>query len=248
MRTIFDSHLHIIDPRFPLIENQGFLPAPFTCVDYLKKVQDLNVKGGAIVSGSFQGFDQDYLIDSLKKLGKNFVGVTQLPHDTSDEEIIKLNAVGVKAIRFNVKRGGSEDVSRLDYFARRVHDLVGWHSELYIDSLNLPAISSTLEKLPAVSVDHLGLSKEGFKNLLPLVEKGVRVKATGFGRVELDVASAIRSIYAVNPDALMFGTDLPSTRAMRPYDHSDIEIIYNTLSKDQADKVLYKNALEWYLK
>ncbi|OOC61561.1 amidohydrolase family protein [Paenibacillus ihbetae] len=248
MRTIFDTHLHIIDPRFPLIENQGFLPEPFTCKDYLDKVQELNVMGGAIVSGSFQGFDQNYLIDSLQKLGENFVGVTQLPHDTSDEEIIRLHGYGVRGIRFNVKRGGSEDISRLDYFARRVHELVGWHAELYIDSTSLPEIATTLEKLPAVSVDHLGLSREGFNNLLSLVDKGVRVKATGFGRVDLDVTEAIRSIYSINPDALMFGTDLPSTRAKRPYDHSDIELIYNTLDKDQAEKVLYKNAINWYMK
>ncbi|BAU27291.1 putative TIM-barrel fold metal-dependent hydrolase [Aneurinibacillus soli] len=248
MRTIFDTHLHIIDPRFPLIENQGFLPNTFTCQDYLNNVQELHSKGGAIVSGSFQGFDQSYLIDSLQKLGTNFVGVTQLPHDTSDEEIIKLDNYGVRAIRFNVKRGGSEDISRLDYFARRVYELVGWHAELYIDSNSLPEIASTLNTLPAVSIDHLGLSKEGFKHLLSLVDKGVRVKATGFGRVELHVEQAIRSIYSVNPDALMFGTDLPSTRAKRPYNHSDIELIYNTLGEEQAEKVLYKNAIKWYLK
>ncbi len=248
MRTIFDAHLHIIDPRFPLIENQGFIPDAFTCKDYVNKVQDLNSRGGAVVSGSFQGFDQSYLIDSLQKLGENFVGVTQLPHDTSDEEIIRLHGYGVRAIRFNVKRGGSEDISQLDYSARRVYELVGWHAELYIDTTSLPEIASTLEKLPAVSVDHLGLSKEGFNHLLALVDKGVRVKATGFGRVELDVAQAIRSIYSVNPDALMFGTDLPSTRAKRPYHHSDIELICNTLGQEQAEKVLYKNAINWYLK
>lgn len=248
MRTIFDAHLHIIDPRFPLLENQGFLPNPFTCQDYLNNVQDLHSKGGAIVSGSFQGFDQSYLIDSLQKLGANFVGVTQLPYDTSDEKIIKLDNYGVRAIRFNVKRGGSEDISRLDYFARRVYELVGWHAELYMDSSSLPEIASTLKALPAVSIDHLGLSKEGFKHLLSLVDKGVRVKATGFGRVDLHVEQAIRSIYSVNPDALMFGTDLPSTRAKRPYSHSDIELIYNTLEEEQAEKVLYKNAIKWYLR
>ncbi|WP_277376143.1 amidohydrolase family protein [Paenibacillus polymyxa] len=248
MRTIFDTHLHIIDPRFPLIKNQGFSPNPFTCKDYLEKVQHLNIKGGTVVSGSFQGFNQTYLIDSLQKLGKNFVGVTQLPHDTSDEEIIRLNGYGVRAIRFNVKRGGSEDLSHLEYFARRVHELVGWHAELYIDSISLSEIATTLVNLPAVSVDHLGLSKEGFNNLLSLVDKGVRVKATGFGRVELDVAQAIRCIYSVNPDALMFGTDLPSTRAKRPYNHSDIELIYNTLDEKQTEKVLYKNAINWYMK
>ncbi|HJV45823.1 MAG TPA: amidohydrolase family protein [Bacillota bacterium] len=248
MRTIFDAHFHIIDPRFPLIENEGFIPDPFTCKDYLDKVQDLCIKGGAVVSGSFQGFDQSYLIDSLQKLGGNFVGVTQIPFDTSDEEIVRLNTYGVRAIRFNVKRGGSEDLSHLDYFARKVHELVGWHVELYIDSTSLPEISPILEKLPAVSIDHLGLSKEGFHSLLSLVDKGVRVKATGFGRVDLNIEQAIRSIYSVNPDALMFGTDLPSTRAKRPYNHLDLELIYNILDEEQAEKVLYRNAMKWYLK
>lgn len=205
------------------------------------------MKGGAVVSGSFLGFDQTYLIDSLQKLGENFVGVTQLPHDTSDEEILRLHNHGVRAVRFNVKRGGSEDLSQLDYFARRVYELAGWRAELYIDSTSLPEIASTLERLPAVSVDHLGLSEAGLKYLLSLVDKGVRVKATGFGKVELDVVKAIREISDVNPDALMFGTDLPSTRAKRPYNHADIELIYHTVDEEQADKVLYKNAMKWYL-
>jgi hypothetical protein len=30
---IFDAHFHIIDPRFPLVANQRFLPEPFTVSD-----------------------------------------------------------------------------------------------------------------------------------------------------------------------------------------------------------------------
>jgi hypothetical protein len=33
----------------------------------------------------------------------------------------------------------------------------------------------------------------------------------------LDVRQALATIYGINPKALMFGTDLPSTRAPRPY-------------------------------
>ena len=90
-------------------------------------------------------------------------------------------------MRFNIKRGGSEDLSKLDYFARRVYDLAGWHSELYIDAKELPEIAATIAALPAISIDHLGLSEEGLPHLLHLVDKGIRVKATGFGRVELSV-------------------------------------------------------------
>lgn len=248
MRTVFDAHLHIIDPRFPLIENQGFLPAPFTCRDYLDHVGELDLKGGAVVSGSFQGYDQSYLIDALQTLGPGFAGVTQLPYDTSDEELLRLHGYGVRAVRFNVRRGGSEDLSQLDYMARRVHEIAGWHTELYIDSVLLPDIAPVVAALPAVSVDHLGLSRDGFPHLLALVHKGIRVKATGFGRVELDVPQALSAIAAVNPDALMFGTDLPSTRARRPYHPADLELICETLGEKLAGKVLYQNAADWYLK
>ncbi|MDQ0271602.1 amidohydrolase family protein [Cytobacillus purgationiresistens] len=244
---VFDAHLHIIDQGFPLIPNQGYLPDYFSCEDYQNRVKDLEVAGGAIVSGSFQGFDQTYLREALSKLGRKFVGVAQLPHDTSDDEILRLHQIGVRAIRFNVKRGGSENISRLDYFARRVHEMVGWHTELYIDSKQLPDVATTIRTLPAVSIDHLGLSKQGFKELLSLVEKGVRVKATGFGRIDFDPSEALIEIYSVHPDALMFGTDLPSTRAKRPYHSSDIDIVIDALGKEKAEKVLYKNAMKWYM-
>ncbi|MRB61276.1 amidohydrolase family protein [Bacillus thuringiensis] len=245
---VFDTHLHIIDPEFPLYENQGYMPDPFTSRDYLRTVSNLNVIGGAVVSGSFQKFDQTYLVNALQTLGTNFVGVTQLPYDTSDDEIIKLNEKGVKALRFNVNRGGSEDISRLDHFARRVYELVNWHTELYINSNALPEITNILEKLPKVSIDHLGLSKEGLPNLLALVEKGVRIKATGFGRIDFDAAEAMKAIYSINPDALMFGTDLPSTRAKIPFRYSDIELIKNEFEEEAIKKILYKNAFDWYLK
>lgn len=245
---IFDAHFHIIDFEFPIIENQGYTPPSYIVDDYQNETADFNVLGGAIVSGSFQGFDQEYLLKALKQMGSAFCGVTQLPFTVTDDEIIHLHNNGVRALRFNIKRGGSEDLSKLDIFARRVYDLVGWHSELYMDAKELPEIASTVEKLPAISIDHLGLSEEGLPHLLRLVEKGVHVKATGFGRVELDVKNALKSIYEVNPDALMFGTDLPSTRAKRPFEHADIETIQQLFDEQAADKILYKNALQWYFK
>ena len=248
MMRIFDAHFHIIDFDFPVVENQGYMPPSYLVEDYQQQTNSYNVIGGAVVSGSFQGFDQGYLLHALQQLGSNFCGVTQLPFDVSDDEILSLNAQGVKALRFNVKRGGSEDLSKLDYFARRVHELAGWHSELYIDAAHIPEIASILEQLPAVSIDHLGLSEQGLPHLLKLVEKGVRVKATGFGRVELAVAQALKTIYAVNPDALMFGTDLPSTRAKRPFETADIELIQQLFDEQAADKILYSNAQQWYFK
>jgi predicted TIM-barrel fold metal-dependent hydrolase len=242
----FDCHFHIIDKNFPVVPNQGFMPDAFTSEDYLERLQAIELCGGSVVSGSFQAFDQSYLFHALKVLGPSFVGVTQVPQTVSDQELEELNRAGVRAVRFNVKRGGSEEIHHLESMARRVHELVGWHTELYVDSAELASLFDTLVSLPAVSIDHLGLSKAGFPTLLKLAEKGVRVKATGFGRVDLDVSSALRDLYSANPRALMFGTDLPSTRAPRPYQDDDYTLVLETLGEAQAANVFYKNALEFY--
>lgn len=55
--------------RFALTENHGYLPPPFTAADYQARTEHLNIVGGAVVSGSFQGFDQTYLLDALTHLG-----------------------------------------------------------------------------------------------------------------------------------------------------------------------------------
>ena len=243
---VFDSHFHIIDRRFPLVPNQGYLPDDFTCDDYLKRTGSMALAGGAIVSGSFQAMDQSYLVDALSTLGPGFVGVTQLPATVSDDEVLRLDALGVRAVRFNIKRGGSERVEHLDEMARRVYELARWHVELYVDSGELANLEAALVALPAVSIDHLGLSKSGFRRLLSLVERGVRVKATGFGRVDFDVKEALKDICSANPDALMFGTDLPSTRAPRPYLDEDLLLVVDTLDEGLARKVLHDNASAFY--
>ena len=242
----FDCHFHIIDKNFPVVPNQGFMPDAFVSEDYLARLKDIDLCGGAVVSGSFQELDQSYLFHALKVLGPTFVGVTQVPATVTDRELQELNDAGVRAVRFNVKRGGSEDIKHLESFARRVHKLVGWHTELYIDCTDAAGLFDTLVSLPAVSIDHIGLSKAGFPTLLKLVDKGVKVKATGFGRVDFDVGPALKELYAANPKALMFGTDLPSTRAPRPYLDSDYALVLETLGEEKAVNVFYKNAIEFY--
>lgn len=243
---IFDAHFHIIDPRFTLVPNQGYLPPAFTAADYVARVQHLNITGGAVVSGSFQAFDQQYLVAALRELGPGFVGVTQVPADITDHEIQHLHEAGVRAVRFNVQRGGSESVEHLERLSRRVFDLVGWHTELYINSVVLKDMLSLLKQLPGISIDHLGLSKEGLPYLLELVAYGAKVKATGFSRCNFNVTEVMQEIMDINPAALMFGSDLPSTRAPEPFKDEDLMLIKEHFPRESARRILYQNAIDFY--
>lgn len=244
--SIFDAHFHIIDPRFPLVPNSGFLPPPFTVDSYLRRAAPLGITGGAVVSASFQGVDQHYLRDALTRLGPSFVGITQLPADVSDAEILDLNQQGVRGLRWNLRRGGSPPLADLERLGHRVFDLAGWHVELYVESSDLEQLFDRIVALPGVTIDHLGLCSEGLKTLLRLVERGVKVKASGFGRVDFDVAKVLRHIASVDPTALLFGSDLPSTRAARPFRNEDIKTLRTALGTRLARQALYENAVEFY--
>jgi predicted TIM-barrel fold metal-dependent hydrolase len=220
---LFDAHFHVVDRRFPLVANEGYLPPEFTVAAYLSRVSRLAVTGGAVVSASFQGYDQTYLLDALDRLGPGFVGVAQVPPSIADEEVLSLAAAGVRAFRVNLYRGGRlEDLERL---APRLFELAGWHAEVYLDGRDLKALAARLRALPRLVIDHLGMHRAGLPALLALVDAGAYVKATGFGRVDHELPRALEAIVAVNPGALVFGTDLPSTRAPRPFEDADVEIV-----------------------
>jgi predicted TIM-barrel fold metal-dependent hydrolase len=243
---VFDTHCHIIDMRYPVQENQGFFPPSFPAPDYQARIAGLGITGGCVVSGSFQGFDTGFMFEALRVLGPTYTGVIQIPADASDEDILKLDAIGVRGVRFNLARGGSADVADLENLAARIWALARWHVELYADARELTHMVSVLSALPAVSISHLGLSDEGLPTMVKLAENGMRVKATGFGRMTLDPVKGIRAIVKANPDCLMFGTDLPSQRARRPFEPGDIDLLRDNIDASLVRKVFFDNAVKFY--
>jgi predicted TIM-barrel fold metal-dependent hydrolase len=246
---VFDAHFHIIDRRFPLVPNQGYVPDPFPLDSYLERMRRYNLIGGAVVSGSFQAFDQGHLLSSLRKLGPRFVGVTQVPPSITDEAIARLDAAGVRAIRFNLHRGSAATLPEIDALARHVFAVAKWHSEFYVEARHLPALLPTLRKLPAVCIDHLGVTMEGLDSLVELVDGGAYVKASGFGRMTTppwSVPRVLSRLHAANPAALVFGTDLPSPRAPRPFQDGDSLLLWEILHEEGARRVLGTNALALY--
>jgi predicted TIM-barrel fold metal-dependent hydrolase len=238
--VIFDCHFHVADPRFPWA-GDGHRPQPFTVDDYLARTAHLGITGGAVVSGAFQGYDQTFLLDALERLGPGFVGITQLPSSVSDEHVLELAAAGVRGIRLNIFRAPVEPIADQLALARRVAALADWHTELHVDARRLPELD--LGGIPRLSVDHLGRSQEGQAALLELVARGARVKASGFGRGDVDVPSALRAIHELDPGALMFGSDLPSTRdPRRPFEDGDIELVREAA----GERALHANAAAFY--
>lgn len=240
---IYDAHLHIIPRGYPLFSNQGYTPAYFEESQYQKAIENFEFVGGTIVSGSFQKDDTSYLVPILKK---GFCGIINLPDEFKRQELDHLKQLGVKGIRINLKRMSQKDLDSKFELAKRFYDEYNWHTELYVENSQLKSIKKHIEGLAKVSVDHLGLTSQGLDDLYELVAKGLKVKATGFGRVEFEIVEVLKMIYSIDPRSLMFGSDLPSTRAKRPFQQSDIELILHNFTKKESDNIMFKNALDFY--
>ena len=69
------------------------------------------------------------------------------------------------------------------------------------------------------------------------------MKATGSAASRHDdVAAALRAIADVNPAALLFGSDLPSTRARRAFQDEDIQLVRDVA----GPRALFANAAAVY--
>ena len=112
----------------------------------------------------------------------------------------------------------------------------------------LAARAKTIADLPlnARNPFMLGMTQAGVPVLLDLVAAGCKVKATGFGRVKLDVPATLEAVARKSPDALVFGTDLPSTRAARPFQPVDIDLVEKVLGPELAQKAFWNNPVALY--
>jgi predicted TIM-barrel fold metal-dependent hydrolase len=242
-QPIFDAHFHVIDPAFGLVANAGFTPEPFPAGAYRERVAALGVTGGAVVAASFQS-GREWLLAALAALGPRFVGVAELTPDAAEVDALALDEAGVRGVRLNLHRGGWAALARLEAVAERVYALAGWHVEVYAGGATLAELEPRLAALPALCIDHLGLDRTALPVLLRLVERGAKVKASGFGRGDLDVPATLAAIDAVDPRALLFATDLPSTRVARPFADADVALVAGSVADPAA--ALHDNAVAFY--
>ena len=119
------------------------MPEPFTVADYRERTAALDVRGGAVVSGSSRRSTRRYLVDALGRLGPGFVGVTQLPaprRAMSRSSSSTAPACGRCASTSCAAARRALRISRT--LAGRAFALAGWHAEVYVDGRELAELEA----------------------------------------------------------------------------------------------------------
>jgi predicted TIM-barrel fold metal-dependent hydrolase len=224
-----DSHVHVFDPKFPLIERRVYTPPPATVEDLLELQRALRFERVVLVQPSVYGTDNSCHLDALRRLGARARGVMVIGKDTSQTELDDMAGIGVRGVRLNLETttAGAFDASAAKaVLDNAVEKLRGrnWHIQIYTRLSILTALKDQLAQLPfPVVVDHFGRAaagegpqQPGFDTLLDLVKSGrAYVKISAAHRMEKttdlypEVTSIAQALVAANPDRVVWGTDWP---------------------------------------
>jgi predicted TIM-barrel fold metal-dependent hydrolase len=237
-----DSHMHIYDSRFPVAPAAKLRPADATVGDYRRLQRRLGTTRNVVVTPSTYGTDNSCLLDALSQFGGTARGVAVVDTSVTDGELKRLDAAGVRGVRFNLAIGSVTPKEMIEPIARRIAAL-GWHVQVNMNPDELAASESMLQGLPVPIVfDHIGhlpqpngLEHPGFAVISRLlVQRRAWVKLSGAylgskaGAPDYADNGAVASaLIRLAPDRMVWGSDWPHpTEHEKPDDAALLEMLH----------------------
>ncbi|QGZ64658.1 amidohydrolase family protein [Paraburkholderia acidisoli] len=227
-----DSHAHTFGPyaAFPLAGDRSYTPPENAPERFVAQLDALGFERGVVVTASVYGMDNGALADALQRYPARLRGVAVLGAETTEAELDRLAALGVRGARFNLFRRDGQAVYRNGAGLEALRALApklaarGWHAQIWIHAPDLPELEPMLRALGLdLVIDHMGrMSVErgvrdpGFQRLLAMLADGVAwTKISGADRVTVqgapydDVTPHFEAIVAANPQQVVWGSDWP---------------------------------------
>ncbi len=233
-----DAHCHVFGPavKFPYAPNRRYTPedAPKEMLASLHG--HLGIERAVIVQASCHGVDNAAMLDCIAWDPKRYRGVAIVDDSFTDADFDKLDAGGVRGVRFNFVKhlGGAPDMAVFNRVIERIKGR-GWHVVLHVDAPDIIPLSDMMRKLPLpFIVDHMGRvpSAAGVNQppLSALIElsrlENYWIKVCGSERISMPpYAAAVPIAHALveaAPDRVLWGTDFPHPNATHEADEADL--------------------------
>jgi 2-pyrone-4,6-dicarboxylate lactonase len=263
-----DAHCHVFGPAavFPFAPERKYTPVDAPKETLFALRDHLGFARNVIVQASCHGKDNSALVDALASSDGLARGVAIVGEDVSGGELKRLDASGVRAVRFNfIKR--LVDAAPKETFLRiaeRIAD-IGWHIVVYFEARDLEELIPFLADMPApVVVDHMGRpdvaagpDAPGFRRFVTFFhehpEYYVKVscpeRLTVSGPPYDDVVPFARMLVETFPDRVLWGTDWPhpNMRSHMPDDGALVDLIPRIApTADLQRRLLVDNPMRLY--
>lgn len=249
-----DCHIHIYDRRF---EPPVRKPTNATVHDYRRLQRRIGSRRVVIVTPRNYATDNSVTLDAIEQLGAdNARGVAVVRPAVTDSELKRLNAGGIRGLRFTVGQPQTAVVSidMIEPLAKRIADL-GWHVQLNMEPDQIVENAALLRRLPTpVVFDHMGklglagLQHPAFDVIRELLD-GERawVKISGaylntiVGPPTYSDATAVAQAFVrTAPERLVWGSDWPHPT---PTVHPDDAVLFDLLSAWAPDETVRNRIL-----
>jgi len=223
-----DAHCHVFGPAdtFPYAPERKYTPCDAPKEKLFELRDHLGLSRNVIVQATCHGKNNDAMVDALEAAGDLARGVAMIGPETSDDDLQRMDAAGVRAARFNFLKRLVGDTPKEVYVeaAQRIADL-GWHNVVYFEAPELAELTPFLTALPGiVVVDHMGrpdvskpVDDPDFQRFLDLmadhenfwVKVSCPERLTVAGPPYDDVVPFSHALVDNFPDRVIWGTDWP---------------------------------------
>mgnify|MGYP000421629990 CR=1 FL=1 len=249
-----DTQTHMFLPGYPAQPGGPDLPDGLPGVADYRKVMDwLGIERVVITQGNAHQFDNANILACLSELGDAARGVAAISGTTTDSEMERLHAGGVRGARIMDLPGGAAGFDCLEEVDARATG-AGWMMAVQFDGNRIEEHEERLAGLKSrYVIDHhgkffAGASPEGpeIAAVKRLIDRGncwfkfagcyesSRVGAPGFD----DVAAVSRTIASYAPERIVWGTNWPhnlaKTTAEYPNDAHLLDTVLGWLDGDRA--------------
>ncbi|HEX5162253.1 MAG TPA: amidohydrolase family protein [Steroidobacteraceae bacterium] len=263
-----DAHCHVFGPaaKFPYAADRSYTP-PDAPVEQLRALHaHLGIARAVIVHASCHGSEMDVTLDAIASSHDSYRGVAVVEEGVTDRELERLQAGGIRGIRFNFVKhlGGVPDVAVFYKLLERIKPL-GWHVVLHFDAGDLLEQQALLARIDVpFIIDHMGrvkaaegLDQKPFQSLLALYRHNplAWIKICGAERVSSgkrpfrDAVPFAQALIDIDAGRLLWGTDWPHPNISRdmPNDGELVDLL-GEMGPDESvrRRILVDNPTKMY--
>jgi len=246
-----DCHLHVYGPaaRFPYAASLRTAPPDNPIEDYLALRRRLGLSRAVFVQPSAYGTDNTCALDAMARAAPEARGIAVIDPAASDAEIARLDAAGMRGVRFHDMVAGCLPLNALEPMAARLRPH-GWHVQIQLDGDGLVDLAPRLAALPVdFVIDHMGripvdggIERAAFKALVRLVDTGrCWVKLSAPYHVSRDgpptyrdCAARARALVRAAPERLLWGSNWPHPSVDDKPDDADLLDVLAEWADDEA--------------
>ena len=237
-----DCHMHFYNSRYPVAPSATLRPPDALPSDYRLLQKRIGTTRNVIVQPSTYGTDNSCTLDAMAQIGPTARAVAVVDTTVSEEELKRLDALGVRGIRFNLVQAGATSIEMVEPLSRRVNNL-GWHVQIHMLASQIVQIEDLLQRLPSrIVFDHLGRIPQpagtvhpAFRVIRKLLDKGnTWVKLSGAYQdskvgppTYSDVSELAQAYVQAAPERMLWATDWPhpTQKTVKPDDAALLDLL-----------------------